>query len=105
MCCPNKEIVLAKLDHFKETWDGRYPKIYKSWYEKWAVLATCFEHLLAVKRLIPITNTMEKFSRQLIKVTKSRTIFPSADNLSKMFYLAMIDITKKWTGRRQGWSQ
>ena len=26
------------------------------------------------------------------------------DSLLKMLYLAMMDITKKWTGRRQDWS-
>ena len=29
---------------------------------------------------------------------------PTDDSLFKMLYLAMIDITKKWTGRRQDWS-
>ena len=28
----------------------------------------------------------------------------SAGSLLKMLYLAMMDITKKWTGRRQDWS-
>ena len=28
----------------------------------------------------------------------------SDDSLLKMLYLAMMDITKKWTGRRQDWS-
>ena len=31
-------------------------------------------------------------------------MFPADDSLLKMLYLAMMDITKKWTGRRQGWS-
>lgn len=30
---------------------------------------------------------------------------PSDDSLLKMLYLAMIDITKKWTGHRQDWGQ
>ena len=37
-------------------------------------------------------------------VTKSKTVFPTDDSLLKMLYLAMMDITKKWTGRRQDWS-
>ena len=44
------------------------------------------------------------FNRQLRKVTKSKSVFPTDDNLLKMLYLAMMDITKKWTGRRQDWS-
>ena len=50
------------------------------------------------------TNTIEGFNRQLRKVTKSKSVFPTDDSLFKMLYLAMIDITKKWTGRRQDWS-
>ena len=84
---------------------AKYPKIYKSWHEKWALLATYFKYPLSVRRLIYTTNTIEGFNRQLRKVTKSKTIFPSDDSLLKMLYLAMIDITKKWTGRRQDWSQ
>ena len=39
------------------------------------------------------------------KVTKSKSVFPTDDSLLKMLYLAMMDITKKWTGRRQNWSR
>ena len=32
-------------------------------------------------------------------------MFPTDDSLLKMLYLAiMMDITPKWTGRRQDWS-
>ena len=33
------------------------------------------------------------------------SIFPTDDSLLKMLYLAMIDITKKWTGKRKDWGQ
>ena len=33
-----------------------------------------------------------------------KSVFPTDDSLLKMLYLAMMDITKKWTGRRQDWS-
>ena len=56
------------------------------------------------QRPIFATNTIEGFNRQLRKVTKSKSVFPTDDSLLKMLYLAMMDITKKWTGRRQGWS-
>ena len=47
----------------------------------------------------------EDFNRQLRKVTKSKSVSPTDDSLLKMLYLAMMDITKKWTGRRQDWSR
>lgn len=45
-----------------------------------------------------------KSKAQERKVTKSKSVFPTDDSLLKMLYLAMMDITKKWTGRRQDWS-
>ena len=59
---------------------------------------------MEVRRLIYTTNPIEGFNRQLRKVTKAKSVFPTDDSIVKMFYLAMIDITKKWTGRRQDWS-
>ena len=73
--------------------------------DNWANLSTYFKYPEAVRRLIYTTNTIEGFNRQLRKVTKSKTVFPSDDSLLKMLYLAMIDITKKWTGHRKDWGQ
>ena len=73
--------------------------------ENWANLSTYFKYPEAVRRIIYTTNTIEGFNRQLRKVTKAKTVFPSDESLLKMLYLAMIDITKKWTGHRQDWGQ
>ena len=95
---------LTALDTFSERWDQKYPKISQSWRENWANLSTYFKYPQEVRRLIYTTNTIEGFNRQLRKVTKSKSVFPTDDSLLKMLYLAMMDITKKWTGRRQDWS-
>ena len=95
---------LAALDTFSERWDQKYPKISQSWRENWANLSTYFKYPQEVRRLIYTTNTIEGFNRQLRKVTKSKSVFPTDDSLLKMLYLAMVNITKKWTGRRQDWS-
>ena len=95
---------LDALDTFAEHWDKKYPKISQSWRNNWANLSTYFKFPQALRRLIYTTNTIEGFNRQLRKVTKSKSVFPTDDSLFKMLYLAMIDITKKWTGRKQDWS-
>ena len=77
----------------------------KFWHDNWATLSTYFKYPEAVRRLIYTTNAIEGFNRQLRKVTKSKTVFPSDDSLLKMLYLATMDITKKWTGHRQDWGQ
>ena len=95
---------LEALEVFAERWDKKYPSISRSWRENWPNLSTYFKFPQEVRRLIYTTNTIEGFNRQLRKVTKSKSVFPTDDSLLKMLYLAMMDITKKWTGRRQDWS-
>ncbi len=91
------------LDRFAERWDRKYPKISASWRANWPNLSTYFK-FPELRRLIYTTNAIEGFNRQLRKVTKSKAVFPTDDSLFKMLYLAMLDITKKWTGSRQDWS-
>ena len=95
---------LDALDVFSERWDKKYPKISESWRDNWPNLSTYFKFPQEVRRLIYTTNAIEGFNRQLRKVTKSKSVFPTDDSLFKMLYLATMDITKKWTGRRQDWS-
>ena len=38
-----------------------------------------------------MSNAIEGFNRQLRKVTKSRTVFPSDDSLLKMLYAPFIN--------------
>lgn len=102
---PDEASALAALEFFSGKWDKKYPKISQSWQSNWANLSTYFKFPAELRKLIYTTNAIEGFNRQLRKVTKSKSVFPTDDSLFKMLYLAMIDITKKWTGRRQDWSQ
>lgn len=95
---------LEALDVFCQRWDKKYPKISASWQDNWPNLSTYFKFPQEVRRLIYTTNAIEGFNRQLRKVTKAKSVFPTDDSLLKMLYMAMMDITKKWTGRRQDWS-
>ena len=101
----DEDAAMQALDEFSAAWDSKYPKISKSWYENWANLSTYFKFPNELRKLIYTTNAIEGFNRQLRKVTKTRSVFPTDDSLFKLLYLAMKDITKKWTGRRQDWSQ
>ena len=87
-----------------EVWQSVTPQISRSRRSNWANLSTDFKYPQEVRRLIYTTNAIEGFNRQLRKVTKAKSVFPTDDSLLKMLYLAMMDITKKWTGRRQDWS-
>ena len=99
----NEPAAMNALDDFDAKWSMKYPKIALSWRTNWANLATYFKYPQEVRTLIYTTNAIENFNRGLRKVTKSKAVFPTDDALLKMLYLAMIDITKKWTGRRKDW--
>ena len=101
----DEETALYELDEFAKKWDTKYPKISQSWRAHWAELSTYFKYPQSVRTLIYTTNSIENFNRQLRKVTKSKAVFPNDDALLKMLYLAQVDITKKWTGRRRDWGE
>jgi transposase-like protein len=100
---PTEEAALSELEDFAGKWDAKYPKISDSWRSRWTKLSTYFKYPEEARTLIYTTNAIEGFNRQLRKVTKSKSVFPSDDALFKMLYLATMDITKKWTGRRRDW--
>ena len=99
----DEQTALSELDRFATTWDKKYPKISNSWRTNWANLSTYFKYPQEVRTLIYTTNAIEGFNRQLRKVTKNKGVFPTDDSLLKMLYLAMRDITQKWTGARKEW--
>jgi putative transposase len=101
----DEQTAVYQLEAFDEKWGGKYPKIALSWRSSWPNLSTYFKYPQEVRTLIYTTNSIENFNRQLRKVTKSKSVFPTDDSLLKMLYLAMVDITKKWTGRRKEWGQ
>lgn len=100
----DEDAALMALDAFSEHWDKKYPTISQSWRANWANLSTYFKFPQKLRRLIYTNNAIEGFNRQLRKVTKAKSVFPTDESLFKMLYLAMMDITKKWTGCRQDWS-
>lgn len=93
------------LDEFSLKWDKKYPAISKSWAANWPKLSTYFKYPAELRKLIYTTNAIEGFNRQLRKVTKTKSVFPTDESLLKILYMAMLDITKKWTGKRTDWSR
>ncbi|XOK60293.1 IS256 family transposase [Paenibacillus elgii] len=100
-----EEAALLELDRFEEHWGSKYPLIVKSWRQNWDELATFFKYPPELRKLIYTTNMIESYHRQLRKVTKGKSIFPTDESLLKMLYLSTMDVVRKWTGRVQNWGQ
>ena len=100
-----EEAAKAELDQFEETWGAKYPIVVRSWRNNWAELSTFFCYPTEMRKLIYTTNMIESYHRQLRKVTKGKSIFPTDESLIKMLYLATMEVTKKWTMRIPNWGQ
>lgn len=94
---------VSSLDAFEKKWVKKYPHIVKSWRKNWAELSTYFKYSAEIRKLIYTTNPIESFNRGIRKVTKNRAIFPNEDALFKLLYLAIQDMSKRWTQRIHNW--
>lgn len=88
------ETALLKL---AEKWSDKYAIAVRAWETNWAELSTFFDLPFDIRRMIYTTNAIEGYNRQLRKVTKNKTVFPTEDAIRKAFYLAHRDIAAKWT--------
>lgn len=95
------EIELANLD---EKWSAKYPIVIKSWYSNWDKLTTYFAYDEQIRKLIYTTNAVEGFHRQVRKITKTKGAFTNDMALLKLIYLAVENISEKWTSPLANWA-
>ncbi|KKW48479.1 transposase, partial [Xanthomonas citri pv. fuscans] len=83
--------------------DAHYPPISQSWRRNWSRLIPFFDYPPEIRKVIYTTNAIESVNMSLRKLTKNRGAFPSDEALMKLFYLALRNITKKWTLPIRDW--
>lgn len=93
---------LSKLDI---KWSEKYPISVRSWKNNWDELSSYFVYSHHLRRIIYTTNTIESYNRQLRKVTKNRSVFPTVTSLEKLLYLATKNIEEKWNTPIHNWWQ
>jgi putative transposase len=92
-----------RLNEFDDKWGADYPSIVKSWRSNWARITPFFDYPPQIRRIIYTTNAIESVNMSLRKITKNRGSFPSDDALLKLFYLALANISMKWTMLLRDW--
>jgi putative transposase len=91
------------LVSFAERWDTQYPAISKSWQAKWTQITPFFAYPPDIRRVIYTTNAIESINMSLRKVIKHKRMFPSEDAALKQLYMALKNISKKWTMPVRDW--
>ena len=92
-----------RLGEFEDKWDGDYLPIGQSWRRNWPRLVPFFDYPPEIRKVIYTTNAIESVNMSLRKLTKNRGSFPSDEALLKLFYLALRNISKKWTMPIRDW--
>ena len=80
-----EDLALTALEDLEEKWGKKYPASIGSWRNNWTQLSTYFKYPSEIRKLIYTTNSIENFNRQLRKVTKSKTIFPTVKTAQLYF--------------------
>jgi putative transposase len=92
-----------RLAEFEAQWNDAYPSIAQIWRRNWSRIIPFFDYPPEIRRIIYTTNAIESVNMSLRKITKNRGSFPSDEALSKLFYLALMNISKKWTMPLHDW--
>jgi putative transposase len=100
---PTIEQAEASLAAFATKWDASHPTISKSWRNNWERIIPLFSYPPEIRKAIYTTNTIESMNMSLRKVTKNRGSFPNDEAMTKLLYLAMKNISKKWTMPIHDW--
>jgi putative transposase len=67
-----------------------------SWLRQWKQVTQFFSFSPEIRKVIYTTNVIESLNMQLSKVLKNRGYFPSDEAATKLIYLALQNMTRKW---------
>ena len=98
-----REEATLHLDAFAEKWDAKYPSISQSWRRNWERITPFLAYPPEIRRVIYTTNAIESTNMSLRKIIKNRGSFPTDEAALKLLYLALRNITRRWTMPIKDW--
>jgi putative transposase len=100
---PTREAAEQELERFAEKWDGKFALISQMWRRNWERVAVFFAYPEEIRRVIYTTNAIESVNMGLRKIIKTRGSFPTDEAALKLIYLALENISEKWTMPIRDW--
>jgi putative transposase len=98
-----RELACESLDDFELTWGEKYPAIVKSWRQNWEKITPFLDFPLEIRKVIYTTNIVESLNATLRKAVRNRGHFSTEDSLMKVLYLAIRNVSKKWSMPVRDW--
>lgn len=100
---PNKALAVQALEQLEVSWGKKYPHAIKSWKANWDNLTHFFDYPVEIRTMIYTTNIIENLNGKIRKYTRNKMSFPDDQAVMKAVYLALREITKKWTMAARNW--
>lgn len=91
------------LDQLEAKWGKKYGYAIKSWRENWTELTAFLDFPLEIRKIIYTTNIIENLNGKIRKYTKNKLSYPTDEAVMKSVYLAVQEVTKKWTMPIREW--
>jgi putative transposase len=98
-----REQAEMRLEEFAEKWNSQYPTISPSWRRNWERIVPFLAYPQEIRKVIYTTNAIESVNRGLRKIIKNRGSFPNDEAALKLMYLALGNISQKWTKPIKEW--
>ena len=92
-----------RLTEFEGKWDSQHPPIAQIWRRNWARIVPFFDYPPEIRKVIYTTNAIESINMSLRKIIKNRSSFPTDEAAAKLLYLALNNISRKWTMPIHDW--
>ncbi len=102
---PSEKEGREALDKVSETWEQKYPRSMKRWYDNWDAISPIFKFSGDVRTVIYTTNAIESLNSTYRRLNSQRSVFPSDAALLKALYLSTFEATKKWTMPVRNWGR
>jgi putative transposase len=103
---PSADAAGAALDTFEQSpWGARFPTVVASWRRAWTHVIPFFAFPPEIRRVIYTTNALESVHAQLRKIVKTRGHFPTDEAATKLLWLALRNITRRWTMPVRPWRE
>jgi transposase-like protein len=100
---PTRQAAQAALESFASKWGSKYGYAIKSWKDNWEELTVFFDFPIEIRQIIYTTNLIENLNGKIRKYTKNKLSFPTDEAVLKSVYLALREVTKKWTMPIRNW--
>lgn len=98
-----REEAELRREEFARKWDHKFPTIAQMWRRNWERIVPFFAHPPEIRRVIYTTNAIESTNMSLRKIIKTRGSFRTDEAALKLIYLALQNITKRWTMPVKDW--